>query len=189
MKNMNETLKTILSRRSVRAYQARQIKEEELQAILEAGQYAPSGMNAQPWHFSVIQDPALLQKINDTIKAELVKSGPSRMAERAKDESFSVFYQAPTLIVVSGDPDAVTPRYDCTLALGNMLLAAASVGVGSCWINAVAKMLIAPECRPLLREIGVSEGYTLYGAGAFGYHAGPVAAAAPRKAGAVNFVR
>jgi nitroreductase len=186
---MNETLKTILTRRSVRAYRTRQIKEEELQAILKAGEYAPSGMNAQPWHFSVIQKPALLQKINDTIKAELVKSGPPQMAERAKAEAFSVFYQAPTLIVVSGDPDAVTPRYDCALALGNMLIAAASLGVGSCWINAVGKLLNAPEYQPLLREIGVPEGYTLYGAGVFGYNAGPVTDAAPRKADTINFVR
>jgi hypothetical protein len=90
--------------------------------------------------------------------------------------------------VVSGDPDAVTPQYDCALALGNRLIAAASVGVGSCWINAVAKMLNAAACRPLLREIGVPED-TLYGAGAFGYNTGPVAAAVPCKTGAVNFVR
>jgi nitroreductase len=186
---MNETLKTLLNRRSIRAYRTQQIKEEELEAILEAGRYAPSGMNAQPWRFSVIQSPALLQKINGTIKAELVKSGPPQMAERAKDETFSVFYQAPTLIVVSGDPNAVTPQHDCTLALGNMFIAAASLGVGSCWINAVAKLLNAAAFRPLLREIGVPEGYTLYGAGAFGYHAGPIAAAAPRKAGTVNYVK
>jgi nitroreductase len=189
MNHMNETIKTLLNRRSIRAYQPQQIKEEELQAILEAGQYAPSGMNAQPWHFSVIQSPDLLGKIDGAVKAALVKSGPPQMAERAQDEAFSIFYKAPTLIVVSGDPGAVTPQYDCALALGNMFIAAASVGVGCCWINAVGRILNAADNQLLFREIGVPEGYTIYCAGAFGYHAGPFPEAAPRKAGTVNYVR
>jgi nitroreductase len=186
---MNETIQTILTRRSIRAYQSRQISNWDLEAILEAGKYAPSAMNTQPWHFSVIQNPALLTKIDKFVTEALIKSGTPPMAERAKMEGFSSFYKAPTLIVVSGDLTDVLPHLDCALALGNMFLAAASLGIGSCWIHALNLTMKGETAQVLFKEIGVPEGYQFCGAGAFGYGAGEAPPPAPRKKGTVNVVR
>ena len=168
---MNETLQTILNRRSIRAYEPEQIKEQDLQFILEAGRYAPSGMNTQPWHFSVIQGKDLLDKINGVIKEGLLKSGNPQMADRAKTADFSIFYHAPTLIIVSADPKAATPQFDATLAMGNMFLAAASLGVGSCWIHAISVTLNNESAKGMLKELAVPYGYVIYSSGAFGYPA------------------
>jgi nitroreductase len=185
---MNETLQTIVNRRSIRAYKPEQIKDQELQAILEAGKFAPSGMNTQPWHFSVIQNQVLLTKINGIVKEALLKSGIPQMAERAKAENFNIFYGAPTLIIVSGDPKVATPQFDCALALGNMFLAATSLVIGSCWIHAISNIFKPETNALLLKEIGVPEGYIIYSSGAFGYQA-ESPAPAPRKENTVNIIK
>jgi nitroreductase len=185
---MNETLKTILNRRSIRAYKLEQIKDEELQTILEAGKFAPSGMNTQPWHFSVIQNKDLLNKINGAIKDGLLKSGNPQMAGRAKAEDFSIYYHAPTLIIVSADPKVATPQFDSALALGNMFLAAASLGVASCWIHAVSVTFNAEPAKSMLKELAVPDGYTIYGTGAFGYSAVESPSPAPRKDGLITIL-
>ncbi len=186
---MNETLKTILNRRSIRAYQPEQIKEPELQAILEAGRFAPSGMNTQPWHFSVIQQKELLEKINATVKEGLLKSGNPQFVERAKNENFSIFYHAPTLIIVSADPKVATPQYDSAIAMGYMFLAAASLGVGSCWINAISMTFNAESGKAMANSLAIPDGYTIYSAGAFGYPAGEIPAPPQRKEGTVSLIQ
>lgn len=186
---MNETLKTILNRRSIRAYQAEQIKDEELQTLLEAGKFAPSGMNRQPWYFSVIQNKDLLDKINAIVKEAVLNSGIPEMVNRVKSENFSIFYGAPTLIVVSGDEKAATPQADCALAMGNMFLAAESVGIGSCWIHAIGQTFNSESGRAILQEMGVPEGYKIYSSGAFGYKAMESPAPAPRREDTVNIIK
>lgn len=168
---MNETIKTILSRRSTRAYKQEQIKEEELQLILQAGQYAPSAINEQPWHFIVVQNKEMLKKINDACKAAFINSGNPRFADRAKEEDFSAFYNCPTLIIVSAQEKTVAPQLDCALALENMFLAGESLNIGSCWIHAIAGILNSPEGQELKKELGIPEGYLAYCSGAFGYKA------------------
>jgi nitroreductase len=186
---MNETMKTILTRRSFRAYKPEQIKDQELQTILEAGKFAPSGMNTQPWHFSVVQNKDVLNKINGIVKEGLLKSGNPQMAGRAKDENFSIFYHAPTLIIVSADPKVPTPQFDSAIALSYMFLAAASLDIGSCWIQAISVALNSESAKPMLKELAIPEGYTIYSAGAFGYPAVEAPAPAPRKEGTVSFIK
>jgi nitroreductase len=182
---MNETIKTILNRRSTRAYKQEQINERELQLILEAGQYAPSAIDEQPWHFSVVQNKELLSRINEACKAAFIKSGNKRFEDRAKDEGFSVFYNSPTLIIVSGDEKTVAPQIDCALALQNMFLAAESIGIGSCWIHAVAGILNSEEGKAFRSELDIPEGHLAYCSGAFGYK-GMEAAATARKENTVK---
>lgn len=186
---MNETLQTIVDRRSIRGYKPEQIKDQELAEIVKAGQFAPSAMNQQSWHFSVIQNRDLLNKINAIVKEAMLKADNPEMVNRAKAENFNVFYAAPTLIVVSGDTNAIAPQYDGTLALGNMFLAAASLGVGSCWIHAIPRVFNTEFGKPVFKELGIPEGYQIYCAGAFGYHAGAAPAAAPRKEGTVQIIK
>jgi nitroreductase len=185
---MNETINTLLTRRSIRAYKPEQIKEEELQLILKAGQFAPSAINQQSWHFTVVQSKELQGKINTICKDMFLKSGNKMFEDRAKAESFSIFYAAPTFIIVSGDEKAVAPQIDCALALHNMILAAASMEIGSCWIHAVNNLFSTEEGKALKKELGIPEGYTPYCSGAFGYGA-TEAQAAPRKDSTVNIIR
>lgn len=168
---MNETIKTILSRRSIRAYKPQQLKDEELQDILQAGQYAPSAINQQPWMFTVVQNAEILGEINQACRDSFIKSGNPLFAERAKDDKFSVFYNAPTLILVSGDTKAVAPQIDCAVALENMFLAAASLNIGSCWIHAVITLINSPEGEGLKKKLGIPEDYSAYACGCFGYKA------------------
>lgn len=185
---MNETMKTILNRRSIRAYKPEQIKEEELQTILEGGIYAPTAINEQPWHITVVQNEDLLNRINMSCKEMMQKSGNPAFAERAKNESFSVFYNAPTFIIISGNPKAITPEIDCALALENMFLAAESLNIGSCWIHAVTQLFSTEEGKSLKQELGIPAEYNTYSAGAFGYKA--MEATAPtRKENIINIIR
>jgi nitroreductase len=185
---MNETIKTLLNRRSIRAYKQEQIKDEELQLILEGGKFAPSAINEQPWLFTAVQNKELLHKLNEACKAAFINSGNTRFAERAKDESFSVFYNCPTLIIVSAEENTIAPQIDSALALGNMFLAAESIGIGSCWIHAIAGILNSEEGKALRGELGIPHGYMAYCSGSFGYKA--MEATAPeRKENMVNIIR
>ena len=186
---MNEAIKTILRRRSVRSYALEQIKEEELQAILEAGKFAPSAMNQQSWHLTVVQNKELLNKINQACKLAFEKSDLERLKERARVENFNIFYNAPTFIIVSGEEGAIAPVNDCTLALGNMILAATSLEISSCWIHAVNYLFKTQEGTDLRKELGIPKGYMPLCSGAFGYHAGEQAVAASRKENSVNIIR
>ena len=135
---MSETLKTILQRRSIRNFKQEQIKDSDLQTIIEAGQFAPSAKNEQPWHFTVVQNKSLLGKINKVIQSIFLNSGNPDFVARAKAENFSPFYHAPTLIIVSADAKVIAPEADSSLALGNLFLAAHALGIGSVWIHSLS---------------------------------------------------
>lgn len=174
----HDTLHIIKSRRSVRKYLPSQIDEEKLGLILEAGLYAPSGGNGQPWHFLVIQDKSLLDEINIKTKEIMAKASIERVAKAGNSHAYHVFHNAPTVVIVSGHKDAkspiaipgenwsYTPLADCSAAIQNMLIAAESLGIGSCWIGyieyyfaleeEVAKLNIPSDFKPLF---AVSLGY------------------------------
>ncbi|MDP4094346.1 MAG: nitroreductase [Bacillota bacterium] len=182
---MNETLKTILERRSIRKYSSEQIKDSDLQAILEAGKFAPSAMNQQPWHFTVIQNQEMLKRINEICKTILIKVNNSRMEEQAQKlglENVNLMYNAPTLMIASGNKNAVAPSIDCSLAMENMFLAAASLGIGSCWIHALTHLDSDEEGKEfLVKESLIPKDYILVGSAVFGYNAA-AAPVPPRRA-------
>ncbi|MCR3761329.1 nitroreductase [Clostridium felsineum] len=179
---MNETLKNILSRRSIRKFKQEQIKDEELQSIIEAAKYAPSAMNQQSWHFTVVQNKEVLSKIVDSIKLAYKNLG------EPKPENFNPFYDSPTLIIVTGDEKAIAPQNDGSLAIGNILLAAHSLGIGSCWIHILNFIFNRDEFKDLKRELGIPEGYVSVAAVALGYK-DMEGKAAPRKEGTVNIIK
>ena len=187
---MNETINTIISRKSTRAFKPDQIKDNDLQVILDAGRFAPSGGNTQPWLFTVVQNPALLKKINRMAKEMAKKSDNPKMKENAMKEGFCVFYNAPTLIIVSGDKKAITPvmEYDCVIALSYLLLGAESVKVDSCWIHAVKMLLSAPEGKELRIELKIPENNLVIGTGAFGFGVS-ASQRPPRKEGTVIYLK
>lgn len=101
---LNEVLENIKSRRSVRAYTEQQVSAEDLNLILEAATYAPSGMNFQTWHFTAIQDAAVLTELNEKIKGAFAKSDDTRLQERGHSRTYCCYYHAPALIIVSNEP-------------------------------------------------------------------------------------
>ena len=135
---MNETLKTLKTRRSVRQYDPRPVEREKLEAILEAGTYAPSAMGRQ----SVTM--AVLTKKEDI--AEL-----SALNAAVMDSSGDPFYGAPCVVVVLADPaatNAANAQRDGSLTMGNLMNAAWSLGVSSCWINRAEEVFAQPGARP-----------------------------------------
>ncbi len=165
----NETLKTIQHRRSVRSFKDQQIKEEELQAVLEAGQTAPYAWE-QARHFTVIQNKELLDKLNFLAKEAAKQLDIEGLREIANNEKYNCFYGAPTLIIISGDGRAPIPlEADCAAAAQNLLLAAESIGLGSCWIHFVMFALNSPQGPQLQKELKIPESYKPYYAAVIGY--------------------
>lgn len=132
---MNETLKVLKERRSVRKYKAEQIRDEELNAILEAGTWAPSAKGLQTSVMVVVQDPetiAWMSKLN---------------AEIQGNPGTDPFYGAPTVVVVLGDGEKLNWLQDGSLVMGNLMTAAAALGLGSCWINRAWSFLTGRRAR------------------------------------------
>ena len=166
----NEVLKALRERRSVRVYRPEQITDEELKAVLEAGTYAPTGMG---W-----QDPWIVAVQNPAIVAQLV-----RMNAKVMGTTSNPYYGAPTIVLVFASPtDKVSFSIcDGTLVLGNMMVAAYSIGLGSCWINREREMFETDEGKELMRKFGLPDGLIGIGSIALGYAAVPPSPAKPRK--------
>ncbi|WP_455585224.1 nitroreductase family protein [Bacteroides sp.] len=166
---MNAVLETIQSRRSVRAYTEQQVSAEDLNLILEAATYAPNGMHLETWHFTAIQNAAVLTELNEKIKGAFRKSDDVHLQERGKSQTYCCYYHAPTLIVVSNDSARWWAPMDCACALQNIFLAAKSLGIGSCWINQLGQTCDDPEVRAFLTKLGIPENQKVYGCAALGY--------------------
>ncbi len=156
---MNETIKTIKNRRSIRQYKAEQIGDAEIQAIMEAAIHAPSAMNQQKWHFTVIQNPATLAKMAEGVRQSMLKSGVEFLAERAKSTDFNVFYNAPTVVLVTADEKAHFTEFDCGAAAENIAVAAESLNIGSCVIGLSSFLFESDEASEIKKELGIPEGY------------------------------
>lgn len=183
---MNDVIKTILSRRSVRVYTDKQISREDLDLILEAGRYAPTAHNEQPWHFTVVQNKALMDEISDKAKAVMVKSSNDWVKTMGSNPDFHLTYHAPTVIFVSGKKDAMSLESDCSAAIENMLLAAESLGIGSVWVG-LLRFYLGLEEAPA--KLLLPEGYKLFNGIAFGYAGGPKLPAPVRNPDVVTYIR
>ncbi len=183
----NDTLRTIKNRRSTRDFKEEQINDDELQAVLEAGMYAPNAGDRQAWHFTVIQNPELISWLNREAKENAKQV--EHLREMANNESLNIFYGAPTVILVSGEANAIVIESDCAAATQNMLLAAESLGLGSCWIDFVMLAFTGPKTNEYLQELGVPEGYKPYASVALGYKRSEGNSAATRKVNLVNYIK
>ena len=166
---MNETLKVLKERRSIRKYKAEQIKDEELDAILEAGTWAASGKGLQSAVMVVVQDP---ESISVLSKAN---------AEIWGKADADPFYGA--AVVVLADSESSNWLQDGSLVMGNLMTAAAAIGVGSCWINRCKEYFDMPAGKEQLRKWGLPEKYRGVGICVLGYADGPAPKAKPRKEG------
>jgi Nitroreductase len=184
---MNEVLNAIKSRRSVRKYKSEQISQDCLDKIIEAGIYAPSAHNEQPWHFTIIQNQDLLQHINKVVRESMLQSEDNWTRNFASSPSFKVTYDAPTLVIVSARKDAMAWMADCAAAIQNMLISAESMGVGSVWLG-LLRFFFNKEDE--MKKLEIPEGYQPYYGVSLGYREDGYNPIAPkRKTEVVNYIR
>ncbi len=166
---MAETLTTLKTRRSCRAYRPELIEEDKLNAILEAGTYAASGMGKQSPIIIAVTDKALRDQL-------------SKMNAAVMGADMDPFYGAPELVIVLANRDIPTYVYDGSLVMGNMMNAAADLGVASCWIHRAREEFETEEGKAILKKLGIEGNYEGIGHLILGYSAKPAGEAAPRKA-------
>jgi nitroreductase len=150
---MREKIKPLLDRRSIRTYEEKQITDEELYTVLEAGKHAPSGMNEHKLKFVVFRRGGVLDVI-------------------IKDLKRDPFYGAPTMVTVFVDEESRKPVPDGCLAIGNMLNAAHMLELGSCWVSSMEPYFDTEEGKALKDKYQISSNYICAGAFVLGYQKG-----------------
>jgi nitroreductase len=180
----NPVLEAIRSRRSIRRYRAEQITEEELSLVVEAGRSAPTGGNTRTTRFVVVQSEEWLAKIQDAACREFAQMEANEHTykslrhsiEASKKGGYRFLYGAPTFIITTNLRDYGNAYSDCACALENMMLAAYSLGLGSCWINQLRWLADCESICALLEEMGVPREERVCGGLVVGYpaHTPPV---------------
>ena len=173
---MNETLQILKNRRSCKSYQARQITDAELDAVLEAGTYAPTGRNQQSPILVAIQDKETIAKL-------------SKLNASIMGADIDPFYGAPTVVVVLADKNWPTRVYDGSCVMENLMVAAESLGLGSRWIHPAKEGFGSEEGKALLKAWGIEGEYEGIGHCLLGYWEGEKPAAPPRKANYIYKVK
>lgn len=179
---MNPIIKNIKERRSIRKYKDKKISKKLINDIIEAGRYAPSSHNSQPWRFIVIDNKKKIKELSDFMKnwfrkrlalgffISFFNKKIKNELEIAKKRSFAeqdlFFYNAPLLILICAKPGRFTVK-DCSLAAQNMMLAARSFNIGSCWIG-FADMVLNKD-RALMSKLGVPKDHKIMAHLIFGY--------------------
>jgi len=172
--DMKDVLKAISERRAVRSYESRTVPKEVVKTIIEAGNQAPSAMNSQPWRFVVVQDKEFHKKLirvaikNSKVRLESLKDMyPDRyqtILKRYEELEDPIYYSAPIIIFVIGS--GIFADLSCPLACQNIMLAAYSLGLGSCWVHFGSLVTDDEEIR---RALELSEDEKIYGPIIIGY--------------------
>lgn len=175
---MNPTLDTILTRRSVRRYKPDAVDGAVLEQIIQAGLYAPSGKGMQSSIVVAVTDPALRNRLSEMNR---IVGG--------WEPGFDPFFGAPVVLIVLADRASSNHVYDGALTMGNLMLAAHSLGLGSCWINRAREVFDTEEGKEILRSLGIEGDYEGIGHCILGYSDGPEPQPKPLKAGRVYYAK
>ena len=167
---MNDIIRAMEERRSVRSFKSDMPSKEDIEPIIEAGLYAANGMGKQ----ATITVAITNKELRDRLSAENCKIGGWK-------EGFDPFYGAPVILVVLAEKSWANRVYDGSLVMGNMMLAAHSLGLGSIWIHRAKEEFDMPEYQQLLKTLGVEGEWEGIGHCAIGYIEGDVPKAAKRK--------
>lgn len=165
---MNEILNNMKTRRSIRKYKDEMIPDEIIDQIIEAGTYAASGRNHQA-------------SIIIAVKDQTVRNQLSKLNAQVMGVDSDPFYGAPVVLVVLAKKDWPTHVYDGSLVMGNLMLAAHSLNVGSCWIHRAKEVFEMDEGKEILKSLGIEDEYEGIGNCILGYVDGDMPEAAPRK--------
>jgi len=195
MNIQNEVLSCIHGRRSTRRFTDEQIIPEQLDALLDAAIWAPSGGNNQSWLFTAILRKDILIHLNELVREGFQHwvpdddyPGKLAMKEQSRKEGFNFYHNAPVLIVASNRPNYENAMADCALALENIFLAARSMGLGSCYINQLHWLRNDPDVRGYLSELGIPKEHTICSSAAIGF-IGAEPAVPARKEGIINIIK
>ena len=167
---MNEAIDNLKTRRSIRTYKPDRIDDALLDAVLEAGTFAPTGSGSQSPVIVAVRDAELVRQL-------------SRMNAAVNGFSGDPFHGAPAVLIVFGDKSRRTYLLDGAAVMTTLLNAAHAVGLGSCWINRAKEMFVSEEGAQLLKSWGIVGDYEGIGLIAIGYAAGAEPEPAPRKSG------
>ena len=179
MKYENETIETIMERRSIRKYKPETVARETLEKIMECGINAPNGQNKQSWEVRVVDNPVVM----DEIKAVMAEAYGDK-AEMA----VGCFRGAPVMVFIARYLNYDFSAYDCGLLAENIMLSAQSLGVGSICLGSPVRFINDnPACAPILERLGFSEGYEFCLCVGLGY-ADEAPEAKPRMKEKVKFV-
>jgi Nitroreductase len=176
---MNQTIETLLKRKGTMQYSAEQIKDEDLNLILEAGIFAPTARNNQNRHFTAIQNRDILQQID---------GGTARLMPAAAPGYFPL-YQAPAIIVVSAPADYSYADQDCAIAVENVSIAATALGLGSRYLLSPTRFFEHETGAGIKKRIGIPEGYRTVACLIVGYDANPDREPTARNRNVVNYVK
>ena len=171
---MNKIIKAMKERRSIRKFKSEMPAKADLEQIVEAGLYAASGMGKQATKIIIVTDKKLRDKIMEMNR----KIG-------GWDEGFDPFYGAPAMLIVLAEKDWRNKIYDGSLVMGNLMLAAHSLGLGSIWIHRAKEEFESEEGKEILKELGIEGEWEGIGHCAVGYIDGELPKPAPRKDGRV----
>lgn len=196
---MNKIIENMLNRRTIRTFTEEKVDVEILKEIVKAGLYAPSSRNKQLWHFTVIQDENLLRELNADTKSAIKKYAKEKVSDekalntllsRADNDSYDTFYKAPVAIIVSVDTTDVTSPADCAVASQNLMLAAESFGLGSCWIGFVKNLFKLDEAKgkKYCEKFNIPENYMPSHAILIGHKKNPSGKASARRENTVTYV-
>lgn len=174
---MNEVIKAMKERRSIRKFKAEMPSKADLEQIVEAGLYAANGRGRQAVITIAVTDQELRDKLS-AVNNEIM-GGP---------EGNDPFYGAPAILIVLANKEVPTAPYDGSLVMGNLMLAAHSLGLGSIWIHRAKEEFEMPEYQKLLKDLGIEGEWEGIGHCAVGYIDGENPAAAPRNDGRVFWV-
>ncbi|MEY8532126.1 nitroreductase family protein [Blautia pseudococcoides] len=171
---MNAVMENILTRRSIRAFQNKEIPKNELEQIVQAGLYAPSGQNRQTWKFTVVTDRDKIRKLAEVIGRKLGRDGYD-------------MYSPQVLVIPSNEKENRHSMEDNACALENIFLAAHSFGIGSVWINQMRDLCQESEVREILNSWDIPRSHKVFGMAALGYAAASENKEV-KKTGEVHFV-
>lgn len=167
---MNPVLEAMKTRRSIRKFKPDMVEQDKIDQIVEAGLYAASGMGKQASKIIVVKNKEFRDKLS-AINGKIL----------GQPAGVDPFYGAPVVLIVLADKDWFTGIYDGSLVMGNMMLAAHTLGVGSCWIHRAKEEFELPEYKELLKSLGIEGNWEGIGHCILGYADGAEPPAAPRK--------
>lgn len=163
---MNQTIQDIISRRSVKKYTDKMVPMELIEQIVKAGTYAPSGMNMQSAKIIAVTNKELRDRLSK-INLDIVIGKSLKTTSGHSDP----FYGAPVVLVVLARKDVGTNVYDGALVMENLMIAANSLGLGSCWIHRAKETFETEEGKQILKELGIEDEYVGIGNCILGYAA------------------
>ena len=199
---MNTTIDTIKNRRSIRKYIDKKISDKTIKELIEAAKLAPSSHNGQPWNFTIIANRKKVKELSDGIKAWFsnkiklgklvtwivppIKKQIDAVSNRIFTDKDLIFYEAPLVVLIHAKKGKFTLQ-DCSCAAQNMMLAARSLGIGSCWIG--YSDMVLNSSNQIKQKLNIPKENAIMASLVFGYPLKFPDNALPRKDNSVEFVK